>query len=147
MRSYAAGILLITACTSVGRVSDAPRPTTICSLVAQSGKFDGAYVRVHAYLSSDGIEHTTLIDRSCPTLGVAPLIPDELRADATVIALERAIFSGQAGTRQKEIRATFVGTFNVRRGAVPARILTVSQISELEVMTLDATPDVDVVPP
>ena len=139
--------LLAGGCAAAGgRVGAAPVPTTICSLVARPDTFNGVEVRVTALVSSDGIEHTTLVDEGCVRRGVVPLIPDHLRADPGVVAFEQAISSGHIGTRGKEIRATFVGTFRFHRGKVPARALTVTQIINMQVRILDAVPDVGVKP-
>jgi hypothetical protein len=138
MRTLAAlAILSFAACgSSAGVDTTDPLNVTICELSATPAKFDGRRVNFAANVDSDGIEHTGLVDRSCPHNGVAPDIPASIRDHADIQALQHAIYSGRPGTIDKNITASFRGVFHWHPRQIPNRVLTLESVTDLQVEPL-----------
>jgi len=111
-----------------------PVETTICDVARRPNKYDHKLVRLSAVVESDGIEHTVLIDKSCPTSGIEPSFPAGVADSPEVRELHRAVFAaGRAGTAGKRVSATFSGVFRSHKGKIPSRTLAIEKVTELQV--------------
>jgi len=93
--------------------SDDPVATSLCDLIKNYQSFDGKIVKVRARVRSDGLEHTDLIDKSCPgvsaslesthwdTVPGADILNDALMSDGPHTSQNRLVF------------ATFVGVLKI----------------------------------
>jgi hypothetical protein len=127
----ASTVLAIACASRVGRSAPKPIRTSICAVVAHPEGFHNKTVAVHGWLSSDGREHTVIVDKACRERGFALLIPAGKQTDADVMLLWDAVYAGQPGTIDKEIQALFVGTFLWSPTRVPSRTLTLQAVSDL----------------
>jgi len=108
-----------------------PVPTTVCDVVADPKKYDDKLIVVTARVESDGLEGSWLAGDSCDGKGIVLGRVSSPREQSGIDDLETAIYSGQPGTVDKEITATFVGTFRWRPGGDPLQSLTVSRVSDV----------------
>jgi hypothetical protein len=68
--------------------------TSVCELAGFGGYFmDGRHVRLSAVFFTDGIERSALIDGTCPTASLAPLNADSGSRDASVMELDKELWS------------------------------------------------------
>jgi hypothetical protein len=109
--------------------------TSICELVADPQRFNGRIVQVRAQYESDGLGLRTLVDPRCRG-GVLPSggVQDPLVGGS----LSEALRHGCAGTRDKQITATWVGEYHWQPENTPGtrrapRWLDVQKIEGLEV--------------
>lgn len=83
---------------------------------------------------SDGIEHTVLIDESCPDHGVGLWIPDSTITNSDVAKLLNAIYGRRhAGTRGKAITERFVGTCSWDGRRSPRYVFKLERVEDLHV--------------
>ena len=76
------------------------------------------------------VDSSALVDMNCSDVDIAPDVPHSAKgADA----LRDAYKSGNLGTLDKEIDATWTGTFFWRPGQMPSRLLKVHVIENLSV--------------
>jgi hypothetical protein len=110
--------------------AEKPIETTICAIVADPSAFDKKVVRLTAVFQSDGFEHSSIVDPACSKTTVA--IASGPSDEAAHRALTAAVFNGQPGTFDKEIRGVFVGRFTWQEDDVRSRridLLTASDIT------------------
>lgn len=117
-------------------VGEQPVVTTVCDLVTQPQHFDGRIVRIQARYESDGMEQSTLMDSKCPNVGVAP--SGHFRDLKVGGAFFAALQKGCAGTFDKQVTATWTGTYHWQPENKPGsgrllRWLDVQKIDDLEV--------------
>ncbi len=128
--------ILLLPCYGLPRQQGPEKPieTTVCELVKQSDRFAGRLVRLHSGFTSDGMEHSSLIDRKCKT-GIEPIIAAEAENDPDIQEFNRALSQGYMGTRDKKVTATFTGRFSCKPNcsATGGRVLEIQQISDLHV--------------
>lgn len=106
--------------------SGSVQDTTICSVVGRPSEFDNRMIKVRAHVITDGIHNTALIDRRCPTVGVAlSLDPAALNASSLT-----EVISGRRRSPRAEIQAVVVGRFRDDRGW---RWLEVSNVLEVTI--------------
>lgn len=105
--------------------------TRISSLVAQPRSFDKKMVKVTAYVHA-GRHFTMLLERKSSDLGVALIIPEKVRGDASVDALMDEIYVLPQQSTKHWIRGTFTGVFEWHPGSVPSRVLSLRDITNLE---------------
>jgi hypothetical protein len=128
IRSAAAPLFVLLVTIACAR-SEAPIETTICAIVADPAAFDKKVVRVSATFQSDGIEHSSLMDRACSKTTVA--ITSGPSDDAAHSALSSAVFNGRPGTFEKEIRGIFIGRFTWQKGKLPSRRIDLVTASDI----------------
>ena len=85
---------------------------------------------MQAFYESDGKENRLLWEPTCKDLNVIPIIPSAAFGMQT---LKDALFKGRPGTVDKVIKATFVGTVELKRGKQEKAILHVEAIRDLSV--------------
>jgi hypothetical protein len=88
---------------------------------------------------SDGFEYTALVSPSCKT-GISPFTSEDVDEDVDehedIKAFDDALYHGRPGTRDKDIEATFIGTFECSPNAssvVRRRVLHIEEIRDLKV--------------
>ena len=94
-------------------VVDGARPieTTVCDVVASPAAFNEKLITFTATFESDGIERSLLLGKTCPTKG--GMLPYVLEGAPGAKAFDDALYgTGQPGTLDKTITATFTGTFH-----------------------------------
>src|ERR1700716_3390876 len=114
IRHVAALALLTTGYSSLAWPNE-PISVTLCLLSSAPEKYDGVLVRVHARVMSDGLEHTVLVDvdPQC-RFGGASFEFGSVVSDQKFEKISSTIFSGRRpGTRNKFIRADFIGVFRL----------------------------------
>ena len=110
-----------------------PIKTTICAIVHSPDAFDQKRVSVSGRIESDGIEHTVILDASCPNKGISiTRCGEKACQSATWEELQDAIyFRPPPGTSRKKISATIIGTFhNDIRGSA-GRWMVVDEVLDL----------------
>lgn len=126
-----AAVFLDSACVAATRK---PVAMNLCTLATHAKQFDHKLVRVQGVVRSDGIEHTALLDESCPTKAAALSISYEDDAPPGAKGLFNAIYrDGQIGTIGKHITAVITGVFLSHPGKRPPRELVVKSVSDLKV--------------
>lgn len=110
--------------------------TTVCELVQRSSKFNKKVVRVHASVVTDGIEHTLILDDSCPKVGVSFSTDSSFRQRANYQELRNAILDQAASNSKiKKVTATLTGRFiRYREGRRTKVALEVENISDIEIV-------------
>jgi hypothetical protein len=83
---------------------------------------------------SDGRERKLVIDEACSDVGIALSMPERFPGDQD---LARALASGRPGTRDKNIRATFIGRFEWRPDDLPKRVLILKEIRDVSASAPD----------
>lgn len=133
-KATVAAMLLLMNCGTSSVIGSAEAiPVTICELMAAPRNFDGRRVSVVAQIESDGIEHTTLIDESCPERGVTPYVPENSRANPDMMALQETMFRGRPGTNDKRVTASFKGVFRRYPNRMPSRRLILESVTDLHI--------------
>jgi hypothetical protein len=132
-RAAITAMLVFISCGTSSVVHDEVMRVTICELTANPKRFDGAYITVLALVESDGLEHTTLIDESCPEKGVAPYVAEAVRESEDMKALQAAMFRGRSGTIDKRISASFKGVFHWYPRRIPSRVMSLESVTDLHV--------------
>ena len=120
------GVSGVLDCTNGAQIE--PAAVTLCAVVADPEKYDGKLIRVTGSVVSDGIEHLGITDKSCGDKGIS--VTSETTPGA-LDNLSKMIFTGTPGTSDKEITATFDGTFHWRPGSVPSRLLAPSRVTNV----------------
>lgn len=114
--------------------------TSVCELVAHADSFAGKPVRVLASVTSDGLEHSALVDEACLGQGVALSISNEYaQKDWIVRALQEAISRlGVPGTTdRKKISGVFEGKFEMRAGEFPPKLIDLQRVPNLTIQLRD----------
>jgi hypothetical protein len=107
-----------------------PIRATFCEIAKNPAKFNGKEVRFDAQYEGPWVDSSALVDMNCSDVAIAPDVPHSAKgADA----LRDAYKSGNLGTLDKEIDATWTGTFFWRPGQMPSRLLKVHVIENLSV--------------
>jgi hypothetical protein len=114
-----AALLIIVSCTE--QSEQKPVETTVCSIAADPGLFDGRVVTVAAFFESDGFEHSSLADPACA--GSIISVSEGPSDESAHNTLSKAVFEGRPGTLDKEIRGTFTGTFRWSPKNAPTRTI------------------------
>src|SRR5690349_6204917 len=88
------------------------REVAFCEVVSHPVRYDHSRVAFTAYVASDGIEHTALLDASCPKRGMALVVGPSVERSAGYKKVWAGIYRmGYIGTLDKHITAHFSGTF------------------------------------
>jgi hypothetical protein len=82
---------------------------SVCQLSANPSAYNGKGVTTRAEFESDGIERSLLVDEKCPS---GAILPYESDGALGVESLDEAIATGNPGTLDKKIVATFTGHFH-----------------------------------
>jgi hypothetical protein len=112
-----------------------PIKTTVCHVVAGCRQFNGKRLLFRASVISDGFEYTALVDPNCKT-GISPFTSADVDEHEDIKAFDDALSKGRPGTRDKDIEATFIGTFECNLNAssiVRRRVLHIEEIKDLKV--------------
>lgn len=125
-------MFLIICCTIYG-CSGAAARTTVCELAATASPHGSINVEVSGEVHG-GLDRLLLSDRSCPTKSIALSISNSVVKRPSVAPLWAAIYrQGNIGTTGKSIHATVTGTYNYGASDWPSGVLTVEDVSGLEV--------------
>ena len=108
----------------------------ICDLFTRPRAFQGKTVIIRGKVESDGIERTLLLDPRCPGKALTIKLPEKSDGNEAILQLDNEIFRGQPGTLDKQIYATFTGTFYWKPKQIPAWLLVVSSVSDIKVTPL-----------
>jgi hypothetical protein len=110
--------------------------TTVCELVQHSSRFYKKAVRVRARVVTDIIEHTLVVDESCPSQGVSLWTTSAFRQRVDYRELRNAIVDeAAAGSKIKKVTATITGRFMRRReGSRHKIVLEAEKIDDVEVV-------------
>jgi len=83
-----------------------PQTTTVCAIARGPAKFNHVFVLVRAHITSDGFEHTDLVDHSCENLGISLNYSTPFKGQDELV---KAIHSPWPGTVDKDISGVFIG--------------------------------------
>jgi hypothetical protein len=107
-----------------------PIDTSICSIVLAPAKYNHDIVRIHGYVWTDGIEHTNLVDPSCPGKAVALiLVPGD--SGSRFRELRQALAMRMDWRTDRTIDGIFLGEFVWSPKNRTARSIFVTEIANL----------------
>jgi len=111
-----------------------PLVVTVCQVIARAEHYRGKVLKVSASVMSDGLEHTVLVDQSCPGSGLTLEFPAKPPEVPGVAALQEAIFAkqGRPGTLDKDVSAVFTGAFEWRPKESSKWALSVTRVSDVQ---------------
>jgi hypothetical protein len=115
--------------------------TTVCTILKSPTLFENRAVLVRAFVESDGIHYTRLVDAGCPeqlifvTWGGAG-------NNQRLAALIQMIFARAAhpGTLDKVIEGTFTGIVRLHRGTPPLIAIDLTDVTGIVVKTRPNSP-------
>lgn len=103
---------------------------TVCSVANEPDRYNNAPIKVRARVLSDGTHGAMIYDESCGDFGIGLDVPDWAKGRDE---LEAALSKGYRGTRDKAVYGTFTGTFKLKPGDRPPRVMTVHRIESATV--------------
>ena len=107
-----------------------PLQTSICAIVNDPAKFNGALITFRAEYFTDYHHGAVLIDSACERTGITPEFSNSVKGEDS---LNQALRVGGWANFDKRIAATFVGRFAWRPKGIHRRILYLNEISEVDV--------------
>jgi hypothetical protein len=118
-RSVRVGLLLVAAILSQQTASwestskgNALSEVTVCELMQRPSQFKSKLVRVRAWVQSDLIHNTALVDDSCESKGISLWIPHERDEQSDVRELRAALsHQWKPGEAKTRIAGVFTGIF------------------------------------
>jgi len=110
-----------------------PLSTSICSIIANPIAYADRLVSVDAWVLSDGLHGTSIFDKSCIDGGIALTDATPSGEHNGIDDFDDALYRGSPGTIDKEIRATFVGTFRWQPRTDRASGFSLLRVSNMKV--------------
>lgn len=115
--------------------------TTVCEIVAKPNRFNKKIVKIRAFVKSDMIEHTVLLDSSCESEGISLRVPAKLQEQPDFQELYKALSrNGPSTTDQFHITGTFTGVFRYYPNrSSEKRVLEATSVQNLEIKPADGS--------
>jgi hypothetical protein len=132
-------VLLCAGCATPGALlsnskssSTAAQFVGLCDVVAIPDYYHQRTIGLKARVNSDGREYTMLVDDRCEGVGIALIVRAAARGDAGVKRFYEVLYrSGEPGTVEKEVSASFIGVFLSTPDRVPSRSLVVETVNDV----------------
>jgi len=113
--------------------SSVPVRTTICAIAENPHKFYGTRVTVDGCVTTDGIEHTVLGDKTCPYVAIGPV--ESVKLQPTDRFFPEV---------DKEVCGTFSGIYQATRSldnkVVDTNVLEIEETANLRVVSRSIAP-------
>jgi hypothetical protein len=115
-------LLPLAACRTIG--ADARGQWHLCDIVSHPGAAEGQTVTFRAMVRSDGLEHTVLLDETCPKQGI---VPSSFSAGAGA-EVSSAVDAFPPGTRGKHIDALWTGVIQREGRMIELRVTDIRDV-------------------
>jgi len=125
--ALAIGVLSFAFCWRAGRSDGLSNTTTVCAVTAKPWAFHNVKLQLRGFIIVDGHERISLVDERCPGEGLT-LVPFKSNNAAGLREVREAIRRRHdIDNMNKNIEATFVGTFRWHPFSQPSRTIAVER--------------------
>ena len=120
--------------------------TTVCKLAEHPERYSRRLVRVRAFVSSDLVHMTVLVNQACDNVGAALDFTEEEEGRRPISLIKDQSFRDLQGLHRRilelrlngqNIYGTFEGLFEWHEGKIPSRVLVLHRVTNLYVGNRD----------